>query len=145
MHAQETIENAVYVYDANTDDYKPTILPLSDLPDLFYAETMRHLAFQVNSDIKAPFPINSMHSGILSGEIHTSLSLQPVDRIFDEAVEALERNTELQPMSPFGWYQLARTHVDRREPEEARRIIRHLHGFEPGIRATLERDTRLDP
>ena len=53
LHAQETIENAVYVYDANTDDYKPTILPLSDLPDLFYAENMRHLAFQVNSDIKA--------------------------------------------------------------------------------------------
>ena len=87
MHAQETIEHAVYVYDANMDDYKPTILPLSNLPALFYAESMRHLAFQVNSDIKAPFPIHSMHSGILSGEIHTSLSLQPVDRIFDEPVE----------------------------------------------------------
>ena len=29
-------------------------------------------------------------------------------------VEALKRNTELQPMSPYGWYQLARIHVDRK-------------------------------
>ena len=32
---------------------------------------------------------------------------------FDEAVAALKRNTELQPMSPYGWYQLARVQVDR--------------------------------
>ena len=44
----------------------------------------------------------------------------------DEAVAALKRNTQLQPMSPYGWYQLARVHVDRHEPEEARKIIRHL-------------------
>ncbi len=35
---------------------------------------------------------------------------------FDEAVAALKRNTELQPMSPYGWYQLARVHVDRQSP-----------------------------
>jgi predicted Zn-dependent protease len=40
-------------------------------------------------------------------------------RRYDEAVDALKRNTELQPMSPYGWYQLARVHVDRQQPEEA--------------------------
>ena len=52
-------------------------------------------------------------------------------RRFDEAVAALKRNTELQPMSPYGWYQLARVHMDRHEPEEARKIIRHLKGSSP--------------
>jgi tetratricopeptide (TPR) repeat protein len=62
---------------------------------------------------------------------------------FDAAVAALKRNTELQPMSPYGWYQLARAQMDRHEPEEARRIIRHLHGFEPKVAAQLERETGL--
>jgi tetratricopeptide (TPR) repeat protein len=64
---------------------------------------------------------------------------------FDEAVAALKRNTELQPMSPYGWYQLARVQIDRHEPEEARRIIRHLKGFEPKVAAQLERETGLVP
>lgn len=62
---------------------------------------------------------------------------------FDDAVPALKRNTELQPMSPYGWYQLARVQVDRQEPEEARKIIRHLRGFEPKVAAQLERETGL--
>lgn len=62
---------------------------------------------------------------------------------YDEAVQALERNTKLQPMSPYGWYQLARVHVDRQSPDEARRIIRHLKGFEPKVAAQLERETGL--
>jgi predicted Zn-dependent protease len=62
---------------------------------------------------------------------------------FDEAVVALKRNTELQPMSPYGWYQLARVHVDSHRPEEAVKIIRHLKGFEPKVAAQLERETGL--
>ncbi len=46
-------------------------------------------------------------------------------------------------MSPYGWYQLARVHVDRQQPDEARRIIRHLKGFEPKVAAQLERETGL--
>ena len=64
-------------------------------------------------------------------------------RRFEEAVIALKKNTELQPMSPFGWYQLARVHVDRQQPEEAVKIIRHLNGFEPKVAAQLERETGL--
>lgn len=60
-----------------------------------------------------------------------------------EAVQALTRNTELQPMSPYGWVQLARVQVEREQPDEARRIIRHLRGFEPRVAAQLERETGL--
>jgi tetratricopeptide (TPR) repeat protein len=61
----------------------------------------------------------------------------------DDAVEALKRNTELQPMSPYGWYQLAQVHMDRNEPESARKIIQHLQGFEPKVAAQLEREFGL--
>lgn len=60
-----------------------------------------------------------------------------------EALDALKRNTKLQPMSPFGWYQMARVHVDLHQPEEARAVIRHLKGFEPKVAAQLERETGL--
>ena len=46
-------------------------------------------------------------------------------------------------MSPFGWYQMARVHVDLHQPEEARAVIRHLKGFEPKVAAQLERETGL--
>jgi tetratricopeptide (TPR) repeat protein len=61
----------------------------------------------------------------------------------DEAVAALKRNTELQPMSPYGWYQLARLHASRQDGAEAVKIIRHLRGFEPKVAAQLERETGL--
>ena len=61
----------------------------------------------------------------------------------EEAIEALKRNTELQPMSPYGWYQLARVHFDRGEPDATRRIIVHLKNFEPKVAAQLERETGL--
>ncbi len=38
-----------------------------------------------------------------------SLSLIRLGRVA-EAVAPLKRNTELQPMSPYGWYQLAHAH-----------------------------------
>ena len=60
-----------------------------------------------------------------------------------EALTALQRNTTLQPMSPFGWYQMARVHVELKQPEEAQAVIRHLKNFEPKIAAQLERETGL--
>jgi tetratricopeptide (TPR) repeat protein len=62
---------------------------------------------------------------------------------YEEAIAALKKNTDLQPMSPYGWYQLARVQFDRQEPEETRKIIRHLKGFEPKVAAQLERETGL--
>jgi tetratricopeptide (TPR) repeat protein len=61
----------------------------------------------------------------------------------EEALVALKRNTSLQPMSPHGWYQMARIHVDMKRPEEAMKLIDHLKGFEPKVAAQLERETGL--
>jgi len=66
-------------------------------------------------------------------------------RRLDDAVAALKRNTELQPMSPYGWYQLARVQADRQQTDEARKIIRHLKGFEPKVADQLVRETGLKP
>jgi predicted Zn-dependent protease len=60
-----------------------------------------------------------------------------------EAVEPLRRNTALQPMSPFGWYQLARLKHELGDDREATRIIRNLSRFEPKFAARLERETGL--
>jgi tetratricopeptide (TPR) repeat protein len=62
---------------------------------------------------------------------------------FEEAEAALLRNTELQPMSPYGWYHLARVYADRQQPDDARRVIKHLKGFEPRVAAQLERETGI--
>jgi tetratricopeptide (TPR) repeat protein len=62
---------------------------------------------------------------------------------FEEAEAALLRNTELQPMSPYGWYHLARVYADRQQPDDARRVIKHLQGFEPKVAAQLERETGI--
>ena len=61
----------------------------------------------------------------------------------DEAVAPLERNTKLQPMSPYGWYQLARVQFDRGKPDKTRAIIDHLATFEPKVAAQLARETGL--
>ena len=70
------------------------------------------------------------------------LALMKLDRL-EEAVAALKKNTQLQPMSPYGWTQLARVHVNRQRPDEARKVIRHLKGFEPKVAEALERETGL--
>jgi tetratricopeptide (TPR) repeat protein len=62
----------------------------------------------------------------------------------DEAITALKRNTQLQPMSPYAWCELARIHAKRQEPEEAAKIIRHLRGFEPKVAAQLARETGIN-
>jgi tetratricopeptide (TPR) repeat protein len=59
---------------------------------------------------------------------------------WDPAVNALERNTRLQPLSPYGWYPLARVRWQRGGTEAAHRIQKHLSGFEPKVAAQLERE-----
>ena len=70
------------------------------------------------------------------------LSLIALRRL-DEAVPVLEKNTKLQPMSPYGWYQLGRVQFDRGKPEKTQTIIDHLGKFEPKIVAQLARETGL--
>lgn len=62
---------------------------------------------------------------------------------FEEALAAFKRNTELQSMSPFACYQMARVHMELGQPEDALAVMRHLKGFEPKVAAQLERETGL--
>jgi tetratricopeptide (TPR) repeat protein len=82
---------------------------------------------------------NPDHDRALYGK---ALSLITLKRK-DEAVAPLEQNTKLQPMSPYGWYQLARVQFDRGKPERAQAIIDHLGTFEPKFAAQLARETGL--
>jgi tetratricopeptide (TPR) repeat protein len=70
------------------------------------------------------------------------LSLIATHRL-DEAVAPLRKNTKLQPMSPFGWYQLARVQRDRGHLDETQTILDHLMKFEPKVARQLERETGL--
>jgi Tfp pilus assembly protein PilF len=63
----------------------------------------------------------------------------------EEALAAFKRNTKLQPMSPYAWYQMARVHIDLGQSDKARDVITHLNGFEPKVAAQLERETGLSP
>jgi predicted Zn-dependent protease len=58
-------------------------------------------------------------------------------------LKAFKRNTELQSMSPFAWYQMARVHMELGQTDEALSVMRHLRGFEPKVAAQLERETGL--
>lgn len=82
---------------------------------------------------------NPDHDRALYGK---ALSLIALSRK-DEAVAPLERNTKLQPFSPYGWYQLGRVQFDRGKPDKARAIIDHLATFEPKVAAQLARETGL--
>lgn len=73
-----------------------------------------------------------------------ALSLIALRRL-DEAVPVLEKNTRLQPMSPYGWYQLGRVQFDRGKPERTAAIIAQLNKFEPKVAAQLARDTGFPP
>jgi tetratricopeptide (TPR) repeat protein len=61
----------------------------------------------------------------------------------EEAVAPLKKNIKLQPMSPYGYYQLARVYFDLGNTAEVRKIIRHLKGFEPKVATQLELETKI--
>lgn len=82
---------------------------------------------------------NPEHDRALYGKALSLISLKRKD----EAVAPLEKNTRLQPMSPYGWYQLARVQFDRGKPDKTQFIIDHLGTFEPKIAAQLARETGL--
>jgi tetratricopeptide (TPR) repeat protein len=84
---------------------------------------------------------NPDHDRALYGKALSLIALQRRD----EAVAPLEKNTKLQPMSPYGWYQLARVQFDRGKTDKARAILDHLATFEPKVAAQLARETGLPP
>lgn len=88
---------------------------------------------------------------------HSALALEPaLDRAWYglalvlihqgkllDAVDALKKNTALQPMSPYGWYRLVQVWLALEQPRKARQIIAHLRQFEPRVAAQLERENAL--
>ena len=73
-----------------------------------------------------------------------ALSLIKTERL-EEAIEPLKRNTELQPLSPYGFYQLAHVYHRLGRTEAAAKVIRRLSGFEPQVARQLERETGIVP
>ena len=56
-------------------------------------------------------------------------------------VAPLKQNTKLQPMSPYGWYQLGASQFERGKTDKTQAIIDHLAKFEPKVaRAAGARD-----
>jgi tetratricopeptide (TPR) repeat protein len=88
---------------------------------------------------RAALDCNADHDRALYG---LALSLIAGRRL-DEAVAPLKRNTKLQPMSPYGWYQLARVQHELGRREETQKILDHLATFEPKVARQLERETGL--
>jgi tetratricopeptide (TPR) repeat protein len=75
---------------------------------------------------------------------HYGLALSLIaQRRLEEAVAPLKRNTRLQPMSPYGWYQLARVQHDLGRVAETQKILDHLAKFEPNFARQLARETGL--
>ena len=83
--------------------------------------------------------INQDHDRALYGMALSLISL----RRLEEALAPLRKNTKLQPMSPFGWYQLARVCHELGQIQEAQKVLNHLGTFEPKVARQLERETGL--
>lgn len=83
--------------------------------------------------------INPNHDRALYGQ---ALSLISTGRL-EEAILPLQRNTELQPMSPYGWYQLARVQHQLGRIGATQKVLDHLAKFEPKVARQLERETGL--
>lgn len=62
-----------------------------------------------------------------------------------EAVPVLQRNTELQLMSPYGWYQLGHAFHRLGEAERLADVIRKLSQFEPAVAKRLRLETGAEP
>ena len=75
---------------------------------------------------------------------HYGLALSLIaTRRLEDALAPLRKNTELQPMSPYGWYQLARVQHELGHTAETQRVLDHVARFEPKIARQLERETGL--
>lgn len=69
-----------------------------------------------------------------------ALSLIKTNRV-EDAIPILRRNIELQPMSPFGFYQLAHAYNRLGERDKVAGTIRKLAAFEPKVAKQLEKET----
>ena len=59
----------------------------------------------------------------------------------EPAIPLLRRNIELQPLSPFGFYQLGHVYHRLQRPERVSEMVKRLAGFEPQVARQLARET----
>lgn len=59
----------------------------------------------------------------------------------ESAIPLLRRNIELQPLSPFGFYQLGHVYHRLKRPERVSEMVKRLAGFEPQVARQLARET----
>ncbi len=69
-----------------------------------------------------------------------ALSLIALNRP-EEAKASLQRTIDLQPMSPYGYYQLASLHHRLGDEKACIRLVKKLHQFEPQLAVQLQRET----
>lgn len=69
-----------------------------------------------------------------------ALSLIALDRP-EEAKAALQRTIDLQPMGPYGYYQLAKLHHRLGDEKACIRLVKKLHQFEPQLAVQLQTET----
>jgi tetratricopeptide (TPR) repeat protein len=69
-----------------------------------------------------------------------ALSLIKLGRL-EEAIQPLQKNVKLQPMSPYGYYQLAHLQNRLGLKEDVATTILRLSRFEPKVAKQLEKET----
>ncbi len=84
--------------------------------------------------------INERHDRAWYGK---GLSMVALNRL-DEAVTALKKNTELQPMSPYGHMELARAYFKLGDKDRCEKRMRKLKAFDPKNAAVLEDETGIN-
>jgi tetratricopeptide (TPR) repeat protein len=72
-----------------------------------------------------------------------ALSLIKLGQV-EQAIPLLKRNTELQPLSPYGWYQLAHVYYRLGQTDKLKGVIQKVFRFEPTVARQLQVETGLD-
>lgn len=68
-----------------------------------------------------------------------ALSLMALER-YAEAKQSLQRAIDLQPMSPYGYYQLATLYHRTGEEKSCIKTVKHLSTFEPALAVQLQKE-----
>jgi tetratricopeptide (TPR) repeat protein len=71
------------------------------------------------------------------------ISLVKLGRV-DEAIVSFKKNTVLQPLSPFGFYQLAHAYLRQGDLARVKRTIVQVSAFEPKVALQLQKETGID-
>jgi tetratricopeptide (TPR) repeat protein len=72
-----------------------------------------------------------------------ALSLIKLGRV-EQAIPLLKRNTELQPFSPYGWYQLAHVYYRLGDLPKLKKTISKVSRFEPNVAIQIQRETGVN-